>query len=454
MQRTSEAGRETSSIRRVALASFIGTAVEWYDFFLYGTSAALVFPRLFFPELGPESATLASLTTLGIAFVARPLGGAVFGHFGDRIGRKSMLVITLLVMGGATFLIGLLPTFEQIGWSATVLLVVLRFLQGFAVGGEWGGAMLMTVEYAPPNRRNFYSSWPQLGVPVGLILSTIVFAVSSSLPDEAFLSWGWRVPFLVSIVLIAVGLFIRLRILESPVFSRIKELGMDSNAPLVEVLRDYAGALTLAVGGLLVVIVPFQLVTVFTLAHATGVLGVSRSAAIVGLLFAAFANFAGIVIFAHIADQVGTRRVAFGSAASLLLLCFPYFWLVQTGVPVLIWLAMTAWILPSGALFGVCGVFLSELFPARVRYSGISLGFQTASMLGGALASSIATGLAQWAGGSLWPVAIYASINALISVVAIHVASGMYRVDIDDLRATERAPGLKPLEQNVRIELG
>jgi MFS family permease len=426
-----------SSIRQVAFASFIGTAVEWYDFFIYGTSAALVFPRLFFPEFSPQSAMLASLATFGVAFVARPLGGAVFGHFGDRIGRKSMLVITLLVMGGATFLIGVLPTYEQIGWPAPVLLVVLRFLQGFAVGGEWGGAMLMTVEHAPADRRNFYASWPQSGVPAGLILSTIVFAVFSALPDEQFFAWGWRVPFLLSIILIAVGLFIRLRILESPVFTRIKELRIDSKAPLIELLRDYPMTSTLAVGAVLVVIVPFQLITVFTLAHATGQLGIPRSVVIVGLLLAGLGNFAGIVVFARIADHVGTRRVAFWSAVTLLALSYPYFWLVETGVAVLIWLAMTVWVCASGALFGVCGVFLAELFPARVRYSGISFGFQTASMLGGALASTVATGLAQWAGGRLWLVATYAAINALINVVAIHLASRTRRVDIDDVRLAD-----------------
>lgn len=427
-----------SSIRRVAFASFIGTAIEWYDFFIYGTSAALVFPRLFFPEFDPQSAMLASLATYGVAFFARPLGGAVFGHFGDRIGRKSMLVATLLIMGGATFLIGLLPTFEQVGWLAPLLLVVLRFLQGFAVGGEWGGATLITIEHAPANRRNSYASWPQSGVPAGLILSTLVFAAFSSLPNDEFFAWGWRVPFLLSVVLIAVGLFIRLRVLESPVFSRIRELQIDSRAPLIEVLRDYPAASTLAVGAVMISIVGFQLVTVFTLAYATGQLGVSRSVVVVGLLLTALADFAGIVIFARVADRIGTRRVALWSAVSIFLLSYPYFWLVETGVPPLIWLAMTVWMFGGGALYGIVGVFIAELFPARVRYSGISFGYQMASMLGGALTSTFAAGLTQWAGGRLWPVATYAAINALITVIAIYLASGTHRVDIDDLRPAAR----------------
>src|SRR5262249_13434787 len=207
---------ERASIRRVALASFIGTAIEWYDFFLYGTTAALAFPKLFFPEVIPLAGTLAAFATFGVGFFARPIGGLVFGHFGDRVGRKSMLVITLLIMGGATFLIGLLPTFTQIGVLAPILLVTLRFLQGFAVGGEWGGETLMAVEHAPEESRNFYASWPQIGSPAGLMLSTAVFTAFSSLPDAQFFAWGWRVPFLFSIVLIGVGLFIRLRVLESP----------------------------------------------------------------------------------------------------------------------------------------------------------------------------------------------------------------------------------------------
>jgi len=229
---------QRASIRQVAFASFVGTAIEWYDFFIYGTAAALAFPRLFFPHFSPLAGTLASFATFGVAFLARPIGGIVFGHFGDRVGRKSMLVITLLLMGGATFLVGLLPTFEQVGIVAPIFLAVLRFVQGFAVGGEWGGATLMAVEHAPDESRNFYASWPQLGVPAGLVLSTAVFAAFSSLPDTQFFAWGWRVPFLLSFALIAVGLFIRLRVIESPAFSRVKELGVESRVPLLEVLRN------------------------------------------------------------------------------------------------------------------------------------------------------------------------------------------------------------------------
>ena len=260
-------------------------------------------PKTVLSEFSPFAATLASFATFGVAFFARPIGGVVFGHFGDRIGRKSMLVITLLIMGGATFLIGLVPTFEQAGWAAPIFLVVLRFLQGFAVGGEWGGATLIVVEHAPKERRNFYASWPQTGLPVGLMLSTAVFAAFSLLPDEQFFSWGWRVPFLLSIVLIAVGLFIRLRVLESPVFSRVKALAVQSKVPLIEVLRDYPVSLVLAVGAVLGLITRFYVVTTFTLVYATEQLGVSRNVPLLGLLLFAAAQLAGIVIFARVADR-------------------------------------------------------------------------------------------------------------------------------------------------------
>jgi MFS transporter, MHS family, shikimate and dehydroshikimate transport protein len=426
-----EIGRR-ASIRQVAFASFIGTAIEWYDFFLYGTAAALVFNRLFFPELAPLTGTLASFATFGVGFFARPVGGVVFGHFGDRVGRKSMLVITLLVMGGATFLIGLLPTFETIGIWAPILLVVLRFLQGFAVGGEWGGATLMAVEHAPEESRNFYASWPQMGAPAGLVLSTAVFTVFSSLPDEQFFAWGWRVPFLLSIILIGVGLFIRLRVLESPAFSRVKELGAESRVPLLEVLRNHPVAALLAIGVVLVNIGGYYIVITFTLSYVTEQLGVAGNVSPIGLLLAGLAEIAGILLFAYVADRVGRRPVALWSAAFVFLLAYPYFWLVNTGAPPLIWAAMSLWTFAAGALYGITGVFIAELFEARVRYSGISFGYQMAGMLGGALAPIIATALIQWAEGASWPVTTYLAANSLVSLVAVYLATERYRVEIHD----------------------
>src|SRR5215207_924739 len=228
---------QVSSIRQVAVASLIGTALEWYDYFLYGTAAALIFGELFFPSADPLIGTLAALATFGVGFGARPIGGLVFGHFGDKIGRKTMLVITLMIMGTATFIIGLLPTYETIGIWAPILLVVLRLLQGFGVGGEWGGAVLMAVEHAPQGRRGFYGSWPQIGVPAGLVLANLVFSVFAARPEDEFLAWGWRVPFLLSLALVGVGMFIRLRIAETPAFADLKRAGAEARRPLVEVVR-------------------------------------------------------------------------------------------------------------------------------------------------------------------------------------------------------------------------
>ncbi len=424
-----EVGRRRS-IREVAFASFIGAAVEWYDFFVYGTAAALVFPKLFFPRFSPLAGTLASFATFGVGFFARPIGGVVFGHFGDRTGRKSMLVVTLLLMGAATFLIGLLPTFEQIGVMAPILLVALRLVQGFALGGEWGGATLMAFEHAPEENRTFYASWPQLGVPVGLVLSTAVFALFAALPERQFFAWGWRVAFLLSIALIVLGLFIRLRVAESPVFSRVKERGAESKAPLLEVLRDHRLALVLAVGMVFVSITGFYIATTFSLSYLTGRLGVARNVALVGNVLFSASGAASTLIFARLADRAGKYRVAILSAAFQVLLSYPFFWLLSTREPALIWLAMSVWAFVGSALYGITGAMLAELFAPRMRCSGISLGYQIAGMLGGAPAPIIATYLIHWSSGATWSIATYLAASSLITLVAVYVASERQSVAI------------------------
>lgn len=421
------------SIRRVAFASFIGTAIEWYDFFLYGTAAALVFPKLFFPHFSALSGVLASFATFGVAFLVRPIGGMVFGHLGDRVGRKSMLVATLLLMGSATAVVGLLPSFEQVGLLAPAGLVFLRCLQGFAVGGEWGGATLMAVEHAPEEDRNFYSSWPQLGVPAGLLLSTAVFTAFAALPQRQFLAWGWRVPFILSLVLVLVGLFIRTRMLESPAFTAVKECGTQSKAPLLEVLRNYPVAALLAIGVVFVSIAGFYITTTFTLSYVTGRLGMPRIVALVALLVASACEGASILIFARLADRIGTRRVAIGSAACQLLLAYPFFWLVDTRAPGLIWLAVGIWAFAGSALYAITGVLLAELFAARVRYSGISVGYQMAGMLAGAPAPMLAAALVHWSGGRSWPVATDLAAVSAISLIAVCVVSDKYRLAIHDV---------------------
>jgi MFS family permease len=432
-----------SSIRQVAFASFIGTAIDWYDFYLYGTTAALVFPRLFFPQLSAFSAILASFGTFGVAFVARPVGGIIFGHFGDRIGRKSMLVLSLLLMGSATFLIGLVPTFSQAGYLAPVLLILLRFLQGLAVGGEWGGATLMVVEHAPEGSRYFYAVWPQTGAAAGQLLSTGVFAIFSSLPDAQFFAWGWRVPFLLSIILVAVGLFIRLRIVETPVFARIRDLGMQARAPVIDVLRDYPVAIVLAAGVSFIVFVQFYAVSTFVPSYVTTQLGVARGVVLIGLVFTAVGLFSGNVIAALVADRVGARRVGLVGAIFTSLIFFPAFWLIDTGSPVLIWITMGVSMIGSGLVYGVAGALTAELFPARLRYSGISFSQQMAGLPGGALTPIIATTLVNWSGGKSWPVAAYVAIAALCTFAAIWFASEKYRLSI----AVEHSAGLTPLPQ-------
>jgi MHS family shikimate/dehydroshikimate transporter-like MFS transporter len=418
-----------TSIRRVAYASFIGTSIEWYDFNLYATAAALIFPKLFFPQFSQLAGMLASFATFGVGMVARPLGGVVFGHFGDRIGRKSMLVLTLLLMGGATFLLGLLPTFEEIGVLAPTFLVLLRFLQGFAVGGEWGGAMLMAVEHAPAESRNFYASWPQQGVPVGLVGSTVMFGAFSSLTGEHFLKWGWRVPFLFSIVLIGVGLFIRMRVLESPAFEKVRERRAEAKLPLWELFRRYPATTILATGVPLSGITGFYVSNIFTLSYITGRFGVARDVPLIGLLLSSVAYFIGILTFARLADRIGTQAVAICGAGCAVLICYPFFWLVDTGQSVLIWLAMSAFSFAAAALYSITGVLLAELFETRVRYSGISFGYQMAGLLA-APAPLICTALVHWAGGASWPVATYLAAAAFITFIAVCLAANRKRIPI------------------------
>jgi MFS transporter, MHS family, shikimate and dehydroshikimate transport protein len=296
-----------SSIRMVGLASLIGTTIEWYDFFLYGTAAALVLDKVFFPTFDPFVGRLASLTTYAVGFIARPLGGIIIGHFGDRIGRKSMLVLTLMIMGIATFLIGVLPTYNQVGPIAAVLLVLLRVAQGFGVGGEWGGAILMAVEHAPPGKRGFYGSWPQIGVPAGLLLSTLVFTPFSRLPQDSFLTWGWRVPFLISLVLVFVGLIIRVRIIETPAFARMKEQRQEAQQPIFEVLRHYPREVLVAMGARLAENGAFYLYTVFVLIYGTQHVGMDRNIVLTGIMIAAALELFAIPLYGALSDICGPK---------------------------------------------------------------------------------------------------------------------------------------------------
>jgi MHS family shikimate/dehydroshikimate transporter-like MFS transporter len=404
------------------IASFIGTAIEWYDFFLYGTAAALVFSRLFFPTVDPLTGTLSSFGTFAVGFVARPLGGAIFGHYGDRVGRKAMLIYSLLIMGVATFLIGLLPTFATIGVWAPILLVFLRCLQGIGVGGEWGGAVLMAVEHSPEGRRGLSGAWPQMGVPAGLFLSTVVFGITSStLGEGAFLDWGWRLPFLLSAALIAVGMFIRLRLLETPAFARLQADGKREARPLVTAIRDYRRSLLLAMGMRVAENGLFYIYTVFVLSYGPTALGVTRSTMLWGVTLAAAMGLVAIPCFGALSDRVGRRPVYLFGALFSLVYALPFFWLLETRSTPIIWAAIVGGVaIGHNAMYGPQAAYFSELFGAGVRYSGASLAYQLASILAGGLAPFIATALlAAWGIGA---VAAYMMLLSAITVAATYAA--------------------------------
>ena len=415
------------SIRPVILASFIGTTIEWYDFFLYGTAAALVFNRLFFPNVDPLIGTLSAFGTFAVGFVARPFGGMVFGHYGDRLGRKSMLVYSLVIMGVATFLIGLLPTYDTIGVWAPVLLVVLRCAQGIGVGGEWGGAVLMAVEHSPPGRRGLSGAWPQMGVPAGLFLSTVVFAIcSTQLSDDQFLAWGWRLPFLVSLALIAVGIFIRLKIMETPAFTDLAQTGRREARPIVTAIRTHRRSLLLAMGMRVAENGLFYVYTVFVLSYGPAELGVSRNAMLTGVTLAALGGLVAIPLYGALSDRIGRRPVYLFGAGFSLLYALPFFMLLETRSAVVIWLAIVIGVaVGHNAMYGPQAAYFSELFGASVRYSGASIAYQLASVASGGLAPFVATALLAWQGKEA--VAAYMMALAAITLIATFLADETYR---------------------------
>jgi metabolite-proton symporter len=417
-------------IRRVILASFIGTTIEWYDFFLYGTAAALVFNRLFFPNVDPFTGTLSAFGTFAVGFIARPFGGLIFGHFGDRLGRKSMLVMSLLIMGVATFVIGLLPTHESIGVLAPILLVSMRFAQGIGVGGEWGGAVLMAVEHSAGKKRGFHGSWPQMGVPAGLLLSTVVFSIcSASFSEAQFLAWGWRVPFLLSVVLIGVGLFIRLRILETPAFMLQKQLPGASQPPIATLLRTYPRNVLLGIGMRFAENGTFYVLTVFVLSYGQSYLKLPRSTMLTGVILSSFIGLFATPAFGALSDRIGRRPVYLGGALFTIFFAFPFFWLIDTRSPRLIWLAIVLGVnLGHDAMYGPQAAFFSELFGTRVRYTGASLSYQLSSVFAGGFAPLIATGLLSKFGSS--GVAAYVVVMGLITVVSTVLAAETHRNDL------------------------
>jgi MFS family permease len=415
--------RRPVSIVQVATASLIGTSIEWYDFFIFGTAAALVFPKLFFPTLSPISGQLASFLVFWVGFLGRPLGGIIFGHYGDRIGRKTMLVLTILIMGVGTFLIGVLPAYATIGVLAPILLIILRLAQGVAVGGEWGGAVLMATEHSPAHRRGFFGSWPQVGVPVGVILSSLIFnGVVAWFPGPSFLAIGWRIPFLLSIILVGVGLFIRLRITETPDFERLKESEAIHSVPILSVLRDSWKTVLLAAGAFFVVNGSFYIFITFLVSYGTGILHVPASYILNGTLVSSVISLATLPLAGIWSDRVGRLPVYLGGAVLMALLAFPIFWLVDMKSPWTIILAACLGQFALSMMYGPQAAFFSELFGANVRYSGASLGYQAASVLAGGLAPTIATTLLIWSGNASWPIAIYVIVMSAITFVSVFLA--------------------------------
>ncbi|MFE0149097.1 MFS transporter [Nonomuraea sp. NPDC059007] len=415
--------------RRVILASLVGTSLEWYDFFLYTTAATLVFGKLFFPTLDPFNATLAALASNAVAFVARPLGGVVFGHFGDRVGRKTVLVVTLLMMGVATFLIGVLPSFDSVGILAPVLLVTLRFIQGLGLGGEWGGAVIMTMEHGDQRRRGFNASWPQVGVPAGYVLATALLTVLSlTLTNEAFLSWGWRVPFLLSGVLVLVGFWVRRRISESPQFAEIDTKGAKAKMPLLEVIRTHPRALLSAFTARIGVDVAFYTFTAYILVYITTTLGMDRSVGLNAVLIGSALQLFLIPAFGALSDRVGRRTVYLAGVVAAAVWVFAFFPLLETRSFPLIALAAVVALITHAAMYGPQAAFIAELFSTRLRYSGASMGYQVAGIVGGALAPIVALKLFDTYKSTL-AVSIYVVIALAITAFGLAIAPSAHDQD-------------------------
>ncbi|TDD82233.1 MFS transporter [Saccharopolyspora karakumensis] len=420
---TTESAPSRSSTTRVVVASLVGTTVEWYDFFLYGSAAALVFNQLFFPAGDPLMGTLLAFITYAVGFVARPLGGLVFGHYGDRIGRKKLLVLSLVMMGGATFAIGLLPTYQSVGVLAPLLLTALRLIQGFAIGGEWGGAVLIVSEHGSSERRGFWASWPQAGVPLGNVFGTAVLAVLAAVQsDEAFLAWGWRVAFLLSGVLVLIGLWVRLAVAESPVFleaqRKAEESGAEQKPPILEVLSRYRSEVLTAMGARFAENVVYYVLTSFVLTYVATFLDLPRGVALNAALIASVLHFISIPIWGALSDRFGRRPIYLLGTVGTGVWAFFFFTMLDTKSFWVITFATTVGLVFHGAMYGPQAAFFAELFGTRVRYSGASIGYQLASIVAGSLAPIIATALLAAFDSSL-PISIYVGLCSVVTLIAV-----------------------------------
>ena len=437
----SEQTQPRTNIVRVVAASMAGTTVEWYDFFLYGVAAALVFPHVFFPTGNATAATLASLGTFAVGFLARPIGGLVFGHYGDRIGRKKLLVLSLLMMGLSTFAIGLLPSYATVGVLAPVLLVVLRLVQGFALGGEWGGAVLIVSEHGDPARRGFWASWPQAGAPAGQLIANGLLAVMAVVQSEAdFLAWGWRIPFLLSAVLVLIGLWIRLSVEESPVFKAARanaDAGGADKMPILTVLRRYPREVLTAMGARFAENVSYYIFTIVITTYVTAQLKLSSSFALGAVLIGAAVHIAAIPMWGALSDRIGRRPVYLIGAVGIGVWAFAFIALLNTKNFALAAVAVVVGLVLHGAMYGPQAAFLSELFGTTVRYSGVSIGYQLASILAGGLAPIIAVALLG-AFHSGYAIAVYVALAAVVTIVAVATYSETSKRDLAEDPALTR----------------
>jgi MHS family shikimate/dehydroshikimate transporter-like MFS transporter len=411
-------GVERTRINSIVFASSVGTIIEWYDFLIYATAAALVFNKAFFPTFDPLAGTLAALGSYAVGFLARPIGAALFGHFGDRLGRKSMLVMTLFIMGLSTFCIGLLPTYASIGIAAPILLILLRVVQGIGLGGEWGGASLMVLEHAPSGHRGFYTSFVQVGFPIGLVLATSVFSLVTKLSDAEIVSWGWRTPFLLSILLLAIGTFVRSRVPETPVFEGLKKRGGLSSNPFVEAVAENPRSFLVAVGLKLSEVSWVYMLSVFAVVYATTHLGLSKPMMLDAVLYAALLELITLPLFGWLSDKVGRRPLYIAGALFTVAFAFPLFWMLESQSTAIVFLAITiAMNFGHGLMFAPESCYFPELFGSRVRYSGATFGFQVSAAIGGGFAPIVATAMAGYVGGTTG-VSIMMVVLGLITLVA------------------------------------
>ncbi|WP_339200755.1 MFS transporter [Peribacillus sp. FSL P2-0133] len=428
---------EKKQMRRILIASLVGSSIEWFDYFLYGTVAALVFNQLFFVNEDPTIGLLLSYASFALAFFIRPFGGVIFSHIGDRIGRKKTLVLTLSLMGVATFGMGLLPTYQAVGIWAPILLITLRLVQGLGIGGEWGGALLLAVEYAPAEKRGLFGAIPQMGVTIGMLLGTIALSIMTLLPENAFMTWGWRLPFIFSALLVFFGLWIRKGIDETPSFKKVKESGEVPKLPIVETLKNYWREVLIAVGAKVVETAPFYIFSTFVVSYATSNLGFSRTATLTAVMIATIITTILIPFMGKLSDTIGRKKLFIGGTIGMALFAFPYFWLLQQKSVLLL---IVATVIGLGVIWApitaVLGTMFSEIFDAKIRYTGITLGYQIGAALAGGTAPLVATALLNRFNNSYVPVAIYIIFASLLSLAAIWAVKDRSNQKLDETHNT------------------